>query len=64
MMNSVTKNDLATYLQGMAMAIVVDGGRFFLYYFCAPLLGVFAARVGGAMWEKFTKSKLYAKWLF
>lgn len=59
----VTKNDLSNYLQGMAMALVIDGGRFFLFYFCAPLLGVLAARLGAAVWDKFLKSKHYPKWL-
>lgn len=62
-MNSITKNDLVNYAQGMAMSILLDGGKFILFYFCAPLLGVFAGRVGGAMWDKFTKSKFHAKWL-
>lgn len=47
----VTKNDLQAYIQTLTCSVLFDTGKFFLFYFVVPMLGVIAARVATAIWE-------------
>ena len=44
------RQDFLAYIQGFSMAVFLDAGHFILYYFIAPLLAVFAGRVGGLLY--------------
>lgn len=55
------KQDFTTFLQWLLTALVLDGGRFFLFYIVLPFLGVFVTRLSGWAFDRYAQPFLNRK---